>query len=218
MQSRVVRPEILDTLSPDDPGAVANRRDLRFLNRFMGTWAWIGRRLRAVPEGSVGILEAGAGEGDLGRYLLRKGAVSPSSGYTGLDLWARPEGWPAQWGWLKCDLFEFIADPLPQVFVANLLLHQFEDEQLVKLGEKLAAIPRWIICEPLRVPWSIWGLALLRPFGLHPVSWHDGRVSIRAGFRRDELAELLGAGEKGRRFAVSEDPRGSYRLVSWLEG
>lgn len=217
MQARVVRPEILDTLPPDDPAAVANRKDLRFLNGFMGNWGWIGRRLREGEGEPSGILEAGAGEGDLGAFLLRKGFVRESSHYTGLDLWARPTGWPDAWGWSQTDLLEFRPPPGMGVFISNLLLHQFEDEDLQGLGRRLARIPRWIICEPLRVRRSIWGLFLLRPFGLHPVSWHDGRVSVRAGFRGNELVRLLRAGEDGRRFRVSEDLRGSYRLVSWIE-
>jgi len=216
VKKRVVRPEILDTLSPDDSGAVANRRDLRFLNRFMGNWAWIGRTLGRIGGAGTSILEAGAGEGDLARFLLRKGIVTEATDYTGLDLWARPADWPRRWNWNRCDLLETQFSPAPDVFVANLLLHQFEDESLKVLGDRLAAIPHWVLCEPLRVRHSIWGLALLRPLGLHFVSWHDGGVSIRAGFRRRELAELLGADGEGRACRVREDPRGSYRLVSWI--
>lgn len=215
MRSRSVQPEILDSLPPDDPGAVANRKDLRFLNRFMGNWAWIGRELRRRPFPDGSIVEAGAGEGDLGRWLLRRGVLGPESRYAGLDLWGRPADWPEQWGWRRRDLLETPPEPGTSVFISNLLLHQFEDDALRALGERWADVPLWIICEPLRVRWSIWGLALLRPFGLHPVSWHDGCVSVRAGFRRGELAELLGAGRAGRRFQVRADPRGAYRLVSW---
>ena len=216
MQARDVQPEILDSLSPDDPRAKANRRDLRFLNAVMGNHRWIAGELRRRRPVGGAIVEAGAGEGDLGRFLRRRGVVGPETDYRGLDRLGRPGGWPPEWGWAREDLRNYRPGPGTAAFVANLLLHQFGDEELRDLGRRLSAVPLWIVCEPLRVRWSVWGLALLRPFGLSPVSWHDGRVSVRAGFRRHELAGLLGAGRDGRRFRVREDPRGSYRLVSWL--
>jgi len=217
MDSRVVQPEILDTLSPDDPGAVANRRDLRFLNRFMGNWRWIARNLAGVYRPGVRVVEAGAGEGDLGFYLWKKVRGLAVSDYEGLDLWGRPAAWPNGAGWSRIDLRNYEPDPAPGILVVNLLLHQFEDEALRDLGESLQHIPVWIINEPLRVRWAVWGLALMRPFGLHPVSWHDGRVSIGAGFRGRELANLLGADGRGRTCRISQDVRGAYRLLSWRE-
>ena len=63
-------------------------------------------------------------------------------------------------------------------------------------------------------PLALAGLAALRPFGLHEVSWHDGRVSMRAGFRGRELADLLGTAADRLQTRVAIDLRGSYRLVS----
>ncbi|MBC2600883.1 class I SAM-dependent methyltransferase [Puniceicoccus vermicola] len=217
MQSRVVRPEILDTLEPDDPGAVANRRDLRFLNRFMGNWAWIARQVRKYYQPGRKIVEIGAGEGDLGRYLFEKIPELQERDYTGLDLWQRPPDWPEAGLWRQEDLLTASWNPGPDLLVSNLLLHQFEDGDLKALGEKMAHLPVWIINEPLRVGWAVWGLAAMRPFGLHPVSWHDGRVSIGAGFRGREIADLLGADRNGRKCKIVSDIRGAYRMVSWLE-
>ncbi len=215
MQYRVVQPEILDGLAPDDPAAVANRRDLRFLNWFMGNWRWVARELRRHHRAGGSIVEAGAGEGDLGRYLRGRVPGLGVEGYTGLDLWQRPRDWPGEWGWDRSDLLQYEPESPPDVLIVNLLLHQFEDAVLRGLGRRLDRIPVWIVCEPLRVRWAVWGLALLRPFGLHPVSWHDGCVSIGAGFRGDELPDLLGAGRNGRECRVIQDPRGAYRMVSW---
>lgn len=215
MESRVVRPEILDTLSPEDPGAVANRRDLRFLNRLMGNWRWIAGQVRHFYRPGLKIVEAGAGEGDLAFYLWKRLPELRNADYMGLDLWNRPVLWPEVALWEKVDLFLFDPEEAPDLFVTNLLLHQFEDEALRELGERLQEIPVWIIIEPLRVFWAVWGLAAMRPFGLHPVSWHDGRISVGAGFRGRELADLLGAGRNGRNFRVFRDPRGAYRMISW---
>jgi len=217
MESRVVLPEILDTLSPEDPGAVANRRDLRLINRIMGNWRWIARELRRFHQPGQTVVEGGAGEGDLGNFLVKAIPTLRKEQYIGLDLWGRPSEWPKNWGWEQADLLEYSPDKVPDIFIVNLLLHQFEDDPIQRLGERLADVPVWIINEPQRTRWAIWQLALLKPLGLHPVSWHDGRVSIRAGFRGDELANLLGAGRAGRHYKVSVDPRGGHRLISWKE-
>ena len=68
------------------------------------------------------------------------------------------------------------------------------------------------LCEPWRVPLARW---LGR--GLHPwlgeVTRHDMGVSIRAGFRRGELAGLLGLGA-GWAWRERTDLRGAIRLVA----
>ena len=72
--ARVVAPEILDRLAPDDPAARASRRDLRWFNRLLGTPRWFLRQLRAHGiSRSTPILEIGAGEGRLARALQRAG-------------------------------------------------------------------------------------------------------------------------------------------------
>jgi hypothetical protein len=211
---RTVKPEILDTLPPGDPGAAANLRDLRLLNRLMGNWRWAARVLQRRLRPGDHVLEAGAGQGDLARELHRRVPVLQTCRYTGLDLRQRPADWPAAWEWRQGDLLDLDISPAPRVLLINFLLHQFTDSQLARLGRSIADIPIWIFCEPYRSRLPLVALALLRPLGLHPISWHDGRVSIQAGFRGDELADRLGA-DGTRTTEIMVDPRGSYRLVSW---
>ena len=54
---RQIVPEILDSLSGDDPGALRSRRDLRLINFLMGNERWI---LKQNHYG--GMIELGAGE------------------------------------------------------------------------------------------------------------------------------------------------------------
>jgi hypothetical protein len=212
---RVVRPEILDSLPPDHPAAVANRRDLRRINRVMGTSSWIASTLARWVAPGDHILEVGAGDGELGRDMRRRLPLLKRCCYTGLDrAHTRPAQWPATWTWCRRDLLAHNFEPRPQVLLANFLLHQFTDAELARLGRAIGDIPVWIFCEPHRSRLALAGLAALRLFGLHEVSWHDGRVSVRAGFRGRELVELLGAEAAGRKTSVAIDWRGSYRLVS----
>lgn len=212
---RVVGPEILDTLPADHPAAVANRRDLRLINALQGNPRWIARTLAATLRPGDHVLEAGAGDGSLGRELWRRVPTLRRCRYTGLDRQTgRPASWPDGWDWVRADLLDHPLDPAPQVVVINFLLHQFDDRQLADLGQRLQDAALWVICEPHRSGHALVGLGLLRLLGMHPVSWKDGRTSIRGGFRGRELPALLDADGGGRTTRVTIDPRGVYRMLS----
>jgi hypothetical protein len=212
---RVVRPEILDSLPPDHPDAVANRHDLRRLNHLLGNGRWIARQLSSWLRPGDAVVEAGAGAGDLGRELWRRLPAIRACRYTGLDIACdRPTDWPEGWDWQRADVRDHAFAPPPRAVVVNFLLHQFTREDLARLGERLAQVPVWVICEPRRSRVPLVGLALLRPLGLHRVSWLDGRTSVRAGFRGRELAAWLGATGPKRSATLSETLLGMHRLVS----
>jgi hypothetical protein len=67
--------------------------------------------------------------------------------------------------------------------------------------------------EPVRKKHHLWQVNLSRVLGIHPVTYHDARVSIRAGFRRDELASLLGLDESAWSINWSETFMGCNRLL-----
>ena len=212
--TRVVRPELLDSLPPNGRAARANRHDLRRINRLLGNWRWLAQQLARRIRTGDRVLEAGAGDGALGRYLWRRVPAVRTCQYAGLD-WRqdRPDGWPAAWAWRRGDLLAQAFEPPPRVLVVNLLLHQFHNDQLRSLGTRLADVPIWLICEPMRSRRGLFGLAMLRPLGLHRVSWVDGRTSICAGFRGDELVRLLD-GHGARSSTARDTVLGSHRLIS----
>ena len=117
---RTVQPEILDSLPPDHPDALHNRRDLRVINRVMGNFRWLLRSLRSLRTEGDAVIEVGAGTGELGRLLLAQGIP-----VAGLDLWPRPAGWPDARDWHTADLRAFDGYDRYPVVVGNLILHQF---------------------------------------------------------------------------------------------
>ena len=66
---RLVQPELLDTLPPDDPLAIGSRRDLHRINWWMRNHAIMAGALqRHLPRAPKQITELGAGDG---KFLLR---------------------------------------------------------------------------------------------------------------------------------------------------
>jgi SAM-dependent methyltransferase len=207
---RTLRPEILDSLAPDDPAAQRSRRDLRRINWAMGNPCWMVRTLRARLGAGERVLEIGAGTGDLGRRLIGQGMA-----VDGLDRWPRPVDWPADRAWHQADLREFDGYRAYPVVIANLILHHLADAELAALGRALAAGPR-LVCasEPARRRRNQVGFALLcRLLGADPVTRHDGHVSIAAGFAGDELPRALGLTPPTWTAHLHENWRGASRAI-----
>jgi hypothetical protein len=201
--NRLVQPEWLDTLAPDDPRAIASRRDLCRVNGWMGNHRILRRALRThLPGQTPGrLLEIGAGDG---KFLLQvlKGFAPP---------WPRPQailldrqksvppdvldtfsqqGWQAEP--LVTDVFDCppLTGPVAAV-VANLFLHHFADDPLARLlGKVSEQTDLFIAVEPWRFaqPWLCG--QLLRLIGCNAVTLHDAEMSIRAGFQYGELSAL----------------------------
>lgn len=208
---RTLRPEILDTLPVDHPDALHSRRDLRLTNRFLGTHRWIERTLPGLLRPGERVLEIGAGTGELGRRLGRRGVT-----LAGLDLWPRPPDWPGAADWHREDLRTFSGYDRYGAIVANLILHHFSDSDLSDLGGRLRRNARVIVaCEPARRRVSQMIFRTVAPwFGANAVTLHDAHVSIAAGFDGDELPRLLGLDPATWQVRLSTTPTGMYRLVA----
>jgi len=188
---RIVRPEILDHLPPDDPAAVRSRRDLRLINAIMGNHRWIKSRLATSLQPGDHIVEIGAGDATLADRLLPL-VNARGARLSALDQAPKPHNWPpdpaCQW---QCgDLRNSSLLLEATVLVANLVLHHFTDQNLAEMNAQWLGTRVILASEPLRArPWMRFALY---PFGLHAVTRHDMAVSIRAGFRGDELSKAMG--------------------------
>jgi hypothetical protein len=205
MLPRVLEPETLDRLAPDDPAAQRSRRDLRRVNAFMGARRILaGAIARAVPERGtrpLRIAELGCGDGRLMLEVARH-CGKRSAGAT-LDLLDRQPivdaetiaayataGWQARPR--TADVLDWAAadDPSERwdLVVANLFLHHFEGQALRRLlagcasrADALAA------CEPRRSRFALAASHLIFFLGANAVTRRDGVLSVRAGFVDAEL-------------------------------
>ena len=186
---RTLQPELLDSLPPEHPDALHNRRDIRLINRMVGNYRWLERTVPSLLRPAEAVLEIGAGTGELGLRLTRRGVS-----IAGLDLWPRPKSWPSDRPWHCEDLRTFDRYGDYAVIVGNLIFHQFSDSDLAALGTRLGRSARVIVaCEPHRRRISqILYRAFAPLLGANHVSRHDAHVSIAAGFRAGELPHQLG--------------------------
>jgi hypothetical protein len=208
---RNLEPEILDSLPPYHPDALHNRRDLRLTNHIAGNFRWFARTLPHFVGPRKRVLELGAGTGELAARLEKSGY-----GISGLDLWPRPDRWPADRAWHQADLREFDGFAPYAAVIGNLIFHQFSVEDLGRLGEKLRGHARVILaCEPERRRLSQILFRTLGPLlGANYVSLHDARVSIAAGFRGAELPSALGLDAADWNVRCTRSVLGSYRMVA----
>jgi Methyltransferase domain len=199
---RIVQPELLDTLPPNDPRARHSRRDLCRINWWMRNHAIMANALQNFsPAAPQSIMELGAGDG---KFLLRV-AQKLSSHWPGmratlLDLQSnvssktlvsfREFGWRAET--IVADVFAGIPDSAAdQIVIANLFLHHFEDARLSELLGKISRQTKlFIAVEPRRFTLASIVRPLLWLIGCNEVTRHDAVISIRAGFSGMEISAL----------------------------
>lgn len=210
MLPRILEPETLDHLAPDDPAACRARRDLRRVNRVMGAKGILERALARVvpraprpPDSPLRVIELGCGDGRLMLDVARS-SRSPlgTAEITLLDLQplVTPEtlaayaaaGWRARslsqdvLAWAEGDA----GDDRWDLVVANLFLHHFEGEALRRLLAGCARRADAIaVCEPRRSRFALGASHLVVFLGANVVTRRDAVLSVRAGFIDDELEQ-----------------------------
>ena len=210
VQRRLV-PELLDSLPPDHPDALHSRRDLRVINRVMGNAPWFRAALAVRARPGERVLELGSGTGELADVLR---PVAPL--FDGIDRVPRPPAWPENARWHQTDIQAFTGWNDYPVVIGNLILHHFDDNALRTLGNAISPHARLLIfSEPTRKRLNqlIWNLAA--PLGgANHVTRHDGRVSIAAGFLRDELPQTLGLDPALWSWRITHSWLGAYRMIA----
>lgn len=229
--ARVVEPELLESLPADDPRAVRSRRDLRRVNRLMAAASLLSDPLDALLRGRTGtvdLVELGAGDGALLLRVARRHArhwppvrlglldLQPVVGDATLRAY-RALGWQAEP--IQDDVLHWAARASGDasrapVVCCNLFLHHFEGDRLARLLRGIAAHARAFVgVEPRRSPTALFASRLLGCVGCGPVTRHDARISVRAGFTGRELSDAWPAHADWR---LDEHAAGlfSHRLVA----
>ena len=217
---RVIEPELLDHLLPDDPMAIGSRRDLRRVNAWMGNAALLETLVSRfdLPQ-PLSVLELGAGDGTLLLRLARR-LPTNTKPVTAVLLDRQPVvtaetiqrfrtlNWNIQIE--SADVFEWLEQPGPRFdwIVTNLFLHHFDKEALSQLLQRAALRTDAIVAlEPRRSPLALFGSRLLGFIGCNGVTRHDARVSVHAGFSGQELSACWPSADG---WHLEEGPRGLF--------
>ena len=202
---RLVLPETLDFLAPDDPRATRSRRDLRRVHRTLRTVSVVKHALRglhlACPPRRV--LELGGGDASLVLRLAQ--ALRPQWPHVSLTVLDRHDVVSAQTraayralGWelqvARQEALEWAAAAHSERYdfcICTLFLHHFDEKSLPGLLHAIAAnCDAFIACEPRRNGLSRLGSRMIAVLGANQVTRKDAVTSVAAGFKGRELMAL----------------------------
>jgi 2-polyprenyl-3-methyl-5-hydroxy-6-metoxy-1,4-benzoquinol methylase len=186
----------------------------RWLLGYRPTLAWMEQLPRGLRD-PVHIVDVGSGGGDLLRQIAgwaRRRGIAVQ--LTGIDLnpyaaRAAAESTPKELeiAWVTGDALVYRPEKPVDIVVNSLTAHHLEDEEIV-------ALLRWMEATA-RVGWFLNDLErserTIRMFGwvAGAVGWHrfvrhDGPVSFRRAFRKEDWVQLLAAAEVPREAATVE--------------
>jgi len=204
---RVLTPEILDFLSPDDPRAIRSRRDLVRINAVMRQGPIMAKLLGDFPAPEL-LVDLGGGDGrfllGVARRLAKRwqGVTVVIADRTPIVSAETRAGF-AQMGWrcesLTGDVFATLPSIKPDIVTANLFLHHLETPALAQLFALAASRAQgFVACEPRRSAFALLGAKLVGVLGANEVTRHDAVASVAAGFRGTELSALWPGGRGWR--------------------
>lgn len=190
MDGRIIKPELLDTLSEDE--ARASLADLTRINRDWGGHSTLLKLLREIvrPDGAFSLLDVGAASGDMGSRVRE---WYSHARVVSLDRIAAHLA--------KCpgdrvvgDAFQLpLADRSFDFVFCSLFLHHFTDDEVVELLRDFGRVARRavLVIDLERHPVAYYFLPWTqRIFGWDPITVHDGAISVEAAFKARELEEL----------------------------
>lgn len=212
---RVVEPEWLDELPPDDPRARRSRADLRRINGLMNNAGLIASEMRKI-QNLTRVLDLGAGDGAFALRLAQK-LARPNTEFLLVDrIGGLSSRVRERFNALNCAVQFHLCDALTglgevghvDVAFVNLFLHHFHETELNQLLATVAARCRvFIACEPRRSSFALFASRGVGLIGCNDVTRHDAVVSVRAGFHGNELSRLW---PDASRWKLTEKPAGLF--------
>lgn len=187
---RVLKPELLDTLPPEE--ARASLADIVRINKHWGGLSTLRKLVdEAIPyDEAFTFLDVGAASGDMGRAVLE---ARPLAHVTNLDyIAAHLESCIG--ARVAADAFSLpFADGAFDYVFNSLFLHHFTGDQVAALLREFGRVARKqvLVIDLWRHPIPYYFMSLTQPlFGWQPVTVSDGQISVEAAFHASELCEL----------------------------
>jgi ubiquinone/menaquinone biosynthesis C-methylase UbiE len=207
LRERVHIDEIMDDLSIMDARLHGALRDLRLTNQFLGGYAATRRVLRPLLQrrSRLHVLDVGTGGGDSLVDLVRFGHTQACRlEATGIDLNPGAVDYaerylddtlsPRMRRRARVEVGDAMALDLPDdhvdVAVSSLFLHHFRPDDAAAILREMDRVARFgiLVNDLHRHPLAYLGvLALSRLLPASAMYRHDAPLSVRRGFRREEL-------------------------------
>ena len=187
----------------------------RWLLGYRPTLAWLERLPHGLRD-PVHIVDVGSGGGDFLRQIAswaRRRGIAVQ--LTGIDLnpyaaRAAAESTPKELviKWVTGDAMVYRPEKPMDIVVSSLLAHHLEDEEIVALLRWMEATVNvgWFINDLERSEWSS---RMFRWVRWHRIVRHDGPVSFRRAFRKEDWVRLL---------AAAEIPQEAVTVEHWRPG
>lgn len=219
--------ETLDGLAEDDPLARRSRRDLRRINRVMGSVGIIARAMEQSRRRPRRIIELGAGDGSMMLALARRLSPAwPGVHLTLLDrlhlVAPRTRAEIERLGWqpevVRMDVLDWAAQATPgrwDIAIANLFVHHFDERLIAELFTAIGGCTdMFVACEPRRGRLPLLASRLVGLMCANAVTREDAVLSVRAGFCDGELSRLWPRGTHDWRLEEAAAGWFSHRMIA----
>ena len=195
--------EILDDPSINPALAARSLRDVALANMLFGGRRAIVRELRALfatssRPASLTLVDVGTGLGDIpaaAQRVARERSCALTTIGVELDLSLATAAKRACTCAVAASAMSLpFANGSVDIVTCSQVLHHFDGDEAVQLLRECARVARRVVViGELRRSWlavaGLWTTSFV--LGFHPVSRHDGVVSILRGYTREELAALI---------------------------
>lgn len=186
--------ELLDGLT-EHPELTANLAEMAWLYRLSGGYRLGWRLLQPFLQNHTSLLDLGAGNGQIGRWLQAASQQQSQSLKTfSLDLNYTIVASNQQALVGAGQALPFADQSIDIVFCAQMLHHCSSDQVIVLLREAQRVARRGIIIVDLQRSWlGYWGARLVGLGPLTSLGKHDGPLSVLRAWRSSEIQSMLQA-------------------------
>ncbi len=203
---RATEKEILDDFDLDGNDLSENLDEIAKVNKFLGGYSSVLKGITKIIKSKdlrreILILDAGCGGGDVLRMLSRNTKVQNGKlKLEGIDAnskavkIARKKTDSPKIRFAQMNIFSPEFQQLnPDVFMFNLCLHHFENEEIIDILKNVRAKNSTLLISDLRRSKTAYFLfkVFSKIFRISKISRHDGLLSIRKGFLEKEWWQLL---------------------------
>jgi len=204
LKIRSEQKEIIDNLGYNNPTLIENLKDMEKINHWLGFNKALSRALKKIknrfPKEKISLADLGCGSGDSLRYLYH---------------WARSNQIALELHGIDANQFIieyaksaslsyptiqyhyqniFLSTANYDILTLNNICHHFTNDELINLLKKLKTQIRCalIINDLHRHLCAYWGFYCIAKFlRLSEITKHDGALSVKRGFTRVELINIL---------------------------